>query len=104
MTWYERIIAAHTAVTDSVSHSARLASDRYFVWQEDGSNDLAGDNGHGETAVTGTTDLYTKQEFDPWADALGESLSSYGISWTLDNVQYEEDTGFYHYEWLWEVP
>ena len=104
MTWYERIIAAHTAVTDSVSHSARLASDRYFVWQEDGSNNLAGDNGHGETAVTGTTDLYTKQEFDPWADALGESLSSYGISWTLDNVQYEEDTGFYHYEWLWEVP
>ena len=54
--------------------------------------------------MTGTTDLYTKQEFDPWADALGESLSSYGISWTLDNVQYEEDTGFYHYEWLWEVP
>lgn len=104
MTWYEQIIAAHTAVTDSVSHSARLASDRYFVWQEDGSNDLAGDNGHGETAVTGTTDLYTKREFDPWADALGESLSSYGISWTLDNVQYEEDTGFYHYEWLWEVP
>lgn len=104
MTWYERIIAAHTAVTDSVSHSARLASDRYFVWQEDGSNDLTGDNGHGETAVTGTTDLYTKQEFDPWADALGESLSSYGISWRLDNVQYEEDTGFYHYEWLWEVP
>lgn len=104
MTWYERIIAAHTAVTDSVSHSARLTSDRYFVWQEDGSNDLAGDNGHVETAVTGTTDLYTKQEFDPWADALGESLSSYGISWTLDNVQYEEDTGFYHYEWLWEVP
>lgn len=104
MTWYERIIAAHTAVTDSVSHSARLASDRYFVWQEDGSNDLAGDNGHGETAVTGTTDLYTKQEFDPWADALEGSLSSYGISWRLDNVQYEEDTGFYHYEWLWEVP
>lgn len=104
MTWYERIIAAHTAVTDSVSHSARLASDRYFVWQEDGSNDLSGDNGHVETAVTGTTDLYTKQEFDPWADALGESLSSYGIPWTLDNVQYEEDTGFYHYEWLWEVP
>lgn len=104
MTWYERIIAAHTAVTEAVSHSARMQSDRYFVWQEDGRNDLAGDNGHGETAVTGTTDLYTKQEFDPWADALGESLSSYGISWTLDNVQYEEDTGFYHYEWLWEVP
>lgn len=64
-TWYERVIAAHRAVTDAVSHAVRLKSDRYFVWQEDGSHDLPGDNGHGETAVTGTTDLFTKSEFDP---------------------------------------
>ena len=68
-----------------------------------GSNDLPADNGHAEGAVTGTTDLYTKIEFDPWADALGESLSAYGIAWELSSVQYEEDTGFYHYEWAWEV-
>lgn len=103
MTWYETIIAAHTAVTDAVSHTLRLKSDRYFVWQEDGSNDLPADNSHAEGAVTGTTDLYTKMEFDPWADALGESLSAYGIAWELSSVQYEEDTGFYHYEWAWEV-
>lgn len=103
MTWYETIIAAHTAVTDAVSHTLRLKSDRYFVWQEDGSNDLPADNSHAEGAVTGTTDLYTKVEFDPWADALGESLSAYGIAWELSSVQYEEDTGFYHYEWAWEV-
>ena len=103
MTWYERIITAHTAVTDSVSHSARLASDRYFVWQEDGSNDLAGDNGHGETAVTGTTDLYTKQEFDPWRAALEQSFDAALLVWKLNSVQYEEDTGFWHYEWAWEV-
>lgn len=103
MTWYETIIAAHTAVTDAVSHTLRLKSDRYFVWQEDGSNDLPADNSHAEGAVTGTTDLYTKMEFDPWADALGESLSAYGIAWELSSIQYEEDTGFYHYEWAWEV-
>lgn len=103
MTWYERIIAAHTAVTDAVSHSERLSSDRYFVWQEDGSNDLPADNGHGEHAVQGTTDLFTKMEFDPWADALGESLSEHGIAWAISSIQYEESTGFYHYEWSWEV-
>lgn len=103
MTWYETIIAAHTAVTYAVSHTLRLKSDRYFVWQEDGSNDLPADNSHAEGAVTGTTDLYTKMEFDPWADALGESLSAYGIAWELSSIQYEEDTGFYHYEWAWEV-
>lgn len=103
MTWYETIIAAHTAVTEAVSHSARMESDRYFVWQEDGSNDLPGDNGHGETAVQGTTDLYTKEEFDPWAEELGRQFDRYGISWELSSIQYEADTGFYHYEWLWEV-
>lgn len=103
MTWYERIIAAHRAVTEAVSHAARVKSERYFVWQEDGSNDLAGDNGHGERAMTGTTDLYTKQELDPWADALGESFDAHGIAWVLNSVQYEADSGFYHYEWVWEA-
>ena len=86
-----------------MSHAARVKSERYFVWQEDGSNDLAGDNGHGERAMTGTTDLYTKQELDPWADALGESFDAHGIAWALNSVQYEADTGFYHYEWVWEA-
>ena len=58
MSWQETIIAAHTAVTGAVSHAQRLQSDRYFVWQEDGSNDLEAGNGHGERAMTGVTDLY----------------------------------------------
>lgn len=103
MSWQERIIAAHLAVTDQVSHGQRMKSSRYFVWQEDGSNDLAAGNGHAERVVTGTTDLFTKREFDPWADALGESLSGYGIAWYLSSVQFEEDTGFWHTEWVWEV-
>lgn len=39
----------------------------------------------------------------PWAEELGEALSSHGIAWYLSGVQYEEDTGFFHYEWVWEV-
>lgn len=103
MSWYERIIKAHRTVTDAVSHRKRLKSERYFVWQEDGANDLETDDAHGEQAVTGTTDLFTKQEFDPWVEELGESFSSHGIAWYLESVQYEEDTGFFHYEWAWEV-
>ena len=103
MTWYEPIIAAHTAVTQAVSHGRRLKSSRYFVWQEDGSNDLEANNGHAEGAVQGTTDLFTKQEFDPWAEALEQSFNLRGIAWYLNSAQYEEDTGFWHYEWVWEV-
>lgn len=103
MKWYERIIAAHLTVTEEVSHGERLESERYFVWQEDGKNDLMADNSHAEQAVTGSTDLYTKEEFDPWADALGEALSAAGIAWTLVGTELETDTGFWHHSWDWQV-
>ena len=103
MTWNEKIIAAHTAVTDQVSHMVRLSSERYFVWQEDGRNDFVADGIHVETAVTGTTDLFTRQEFDPWAAAFESSLEAHGIAWSFSSFQREDDTGFLHYEWNWEV-
>lgn len=105
MKWYERIIACHTAVTDAVSHCARMKSDRYFVWQEDSRNDLVVGDRHAEKAVEGTTDLYTKQEYDPWADEFEAALDADGcIVWRLNSYQYEEETGFHHYEWVWQVP
>ena len=73
--WYEKIIAAHLDVTDQVSHIERIKSDRYFVWQEDGESVLAADDIHAECAITGTTDLFTKQEFDPWVDAFGDAVA-----------------------------
>ena len=103
MSWSDTIIRAHTAVTEAVSHGQRMKSDRYFVWQEDGANPLMANNGHSEGAVTGTTDLFTKRELDPWAEALGRSFDQAGIAWYLNSVQFEEDTRFWHWEWVWEV-
>ena len=104
MTWYEKIIKAHTDVTNQVSHGGRLKSDRYFVWQEEGSADLVADNVHAEKAVSGSTDLFTKQEFDPWKGAFEASLDAVaGLSWELNSIQFEPDTGFWHYEWKWEI-
>lgn len=103
MKWYETIIAAHKAVTDQVSHGGRLKSKRYFVWQEDGSNDLEADGQHIETAVTGTSDLFTTREFDPWCRELEKALDAAGIAWRRNSVQFEADRGIWHYEWRWEV-
>lgn len=104
MSWYEKIIAVHLKVTDQVSHSEHMQSDRYFVWQEENQTDLISDNRHGESIVTGSTDLFTKQEFDPWKAAFEAALNdSPYISWNLESIQYEEETGFYHFEWLWRV-
>ena len=104
MSWVDKIIAAHTAVTDQVSHRVRLKSERYFVWQEDGANDFVADGRHCAGAITGTTDLFTKQEFDPWVETFETSLNNcQGLAWMLNSIQYDEDTGFTHYEWVWEV-
>ena len=101
--WALTLIAALKSVTDAVSHRKRLKSTRYFVWQEDGANDLAGDGGHAEGAVTGTLDLYTKLEFDPWVTAMNAALTNAGIAWSLVSIEVEEDTGFTHYSWDWEA-
>ena len=103
MSWKERIIAVHTAVTDQVSHAKRLNSDRYFVWQEEGSDDLMLNGRHAERGQSGTTDLYTKMEFDPWKRQFEDAMTAVGIVWRHNSTQYEEDTGFFHYEWVWGV-
>ena len=103
MSWEEKIIAAHLAVTDQVSHAKRLNSDRYFVWQEEGGDDLMLNGHHAERGQNGTTDLYTKQEFDPWKRQFEDAMTAAGIVWRHESTQYEEDTGFFHYEWVWGV-
>ena len=103
MAWYEKIVTAHTAVTNQVSHGGRLKSTRYFVWQESGRTDLEADEKHAEKTVSGTTDLFTKREFDPWAAALEAQFDLAGIAWRLNSVQFEEETGFWHTEWAWTV-
>lgn len=103
MAWQDTIKAAHLAVTDEVSHYWRLKSDRYFVWAEDGVNDLEADNMHSERAITGTTDLYTKIEDDPWREQIEAAFEAAGIAWYRNSVQYEDETGYIHTEWVWEV-
>lgn len=103
MEWHEKIIAVHLSVTDQVSHAEHMKSDRYFVWQEDGANDLEADGLHVERAITGSTDLFTKQEFDPWKEQFEAAMEASGLPWSYNSFQYEEETGYYHYEWYWEV-
>lgn len=103
MTWNEKIIKAHLEVTDKVKHSEQMKANRYFVWQEDGENQMFANDRLSDSAVTGTSDLFTKQEFDPWKKLFEAALDKYGIAWYLNSVQYENETGFFHYEWVWEV-
>ena len=78
--------------------------EKYVVWTEDGENaSLHADNHKHEQKITGYVHLYTKTEFDPLADDIQDILDAEGLSWVLMTVDFESETGFIHYRWMWEV-
>ena len=64
---------------------------------------LTANGRHVEKAMTGTTDLFSKIEFDPWREQFEAALDAAGIAWRLDSVDFEVDTGFWHWSWRWGV-
>lgn len=74
----------------------------FIVWAEDGGEGLTTGNHIGEQAVTGTTDYYTKTENDSTIDSIQDAQNAVeGLWWSLNSVQYEEETGLIHFEWRW---
>lgn len=75
----------------------------YLVWAEDGANDFVADDKHLEMVYQGTIDLYTKNEDDPLMQSVPAALNGIPAAWYLNSVQFEDDTGLIHYEWVFEV-
>lgn len=97
--------ALYAALGSMVHHYYRPDGEaRSVVWQESGEdNSFHSDNYKTEQAIRGTVDYYTKEEFDPNADVIQSVLTNLGAAWSLESVQYEEDTKLIHFEWSWIV-
>lgn len=78
------------------------ASD-YGVWAEDSARAVWSDGKISEQSVQGTIDLFTKDDSQTPKATIQSALNSLDISWYLNSIQYESDTGFIHYEWVFEV-
>ena len=92
-------------VTPNVYHyHAANQPDIYIVWAEDteGNSGYA-DNKKTNQVIQGTIDYFTKIEFDTNFEVIQEKLNSIDIAWKLNSIQHEEDTGYIHYEWVWEM-
>ena len=91
-------------VTPDVSHyHAQNKPDKYIVWAEDGQKgSLYGDNQMTEQVIQGTIDYFTKQEYDPNVKKIQKALNDNEISYRLNSIQREEETGYIHYEWIFE--
>lgn len=101
----DRIKTALLNVTSNVAHYHQLnACLPYLVWAEEGGiGDLWADNRHTSSMVRGTVNYFTLDEKDGGKERTEEALSSVGASWFLNSVQYEQDTGIIHFEWVWEL-
>lgn len=75
----------------------------YCVWAEDGAIALRSDNRTGDQGFGGYAHLFTLTENDPLVRKIQAAFNNVGISWSLEAVQYEDDTGYIHYTWGWEV-
>lgn len=97
-----------TVDATAVYHYQRPAREnlkRYIVWAEESeTNSLMLGNHKAEQQISGTVDLYTATEFDTWADDIQEALDALEcVTWELDSVQYEDETGLIHYAWTFTV-
>lgn len=106
MTTLNTVKNALLTVMGKVYHYAppQNAAGAYIVWAEDSQGDTVwADEQMREQAIQGTIDYYTKTENDPNVQSIQNALNDAGISYRLNSVQYEQDTKYIHYEWVFEA-
>lgn len=74
----------------------------YGVYFCDGQDALATSAGPAsEIMLTGTVDFFTKDKTLTPKNAIEAALNGTGCFWKLESVQFEEVSGYIHYEWSW---
>lgn len=101
----EKVMNALLTVTENVGHyTAWDDSDQYIVWAEDSETEsLQTDNYKPAHTIEGTIDYFTRTEDDENIEKIPKALNDARIWWRLNSVQYEDETRFIHYEWLFRV-
>ena len=92
-------------LSENVFHYEAVGrSDQYIVWSEDSEGgNLNADDQKELQVIQGTIDLFTKMEGDPLFKKIQKTMNENEISWRLNSVQYEEETGYIHYDWVFEI-
>ena len=93
--------AALAQVTTACHYWRPNLAPPFLVWAEESSEDFFANGRNAEQKIAGTVDFYTKTEFDPTIDAIQEKMEEIGLTYTIDSVQYEDETNLIHYSWNW---
>lgn len=71
----------------------------YGVWREYSGEDLEADNVHAEQGTRCYVHLFTRDDSSAPRRKVEAALTSLRAAWRLESTQYEEDTGYIHFEW-----
>lgn len=72
----------------------------YGVYAEDEADDFLADGEHTENALQCAVDLFTRTEGKVPRETIEAALAALNAPWYLNTIQYEDDTGYIHYEWI----
>ena len=75
----------------------------YGVYAEDGEQTIWADGHRRDFSLTGTVDYFTRDDSKTPRETIEAALNGIDIAWYLNSIQYESDTGYIHYEWVFEV-
>lgn len=92
-------------LTKNVFHyEAFGVTDNYIVWAEENETKATyADDKKIMQSLTGTVDLFSTDEYSPLVKQIQDLFNDNYISWRLNSIQYEKETGLTHWEWVWEV-
>lgn len=74
----------------------------YIEYGIDGENQKKADNHVIERLESGYIDLFTKTDDDPLIKDVSAALDAAEVSFYLNSVQFEEETGLLHFEWRFD--
>ena len=78
--------------------------DAYMVWSENMIDSFRAGGFQAETITHGTLDLFTRDDTQTQRLKVEKELNKIdGFAFALESIQYEEETGFIHFEWYWSM-
>ena len=96
-----KLVEALEATGYAFAHHAwsNAPSGDYGTYQEYSGADLMADDVHAERGTICYVSYFTRDDTATPRTTIESALNSLRIPWVLNTIQYENDTGYIHYEW-----
>ena len=101
----EKLCAALLSVSDNVYpfSAPKAAGVPYILYAVEAESARWTDDRPDMQVMPGTIDLYCKSDKCPLIRDIPRVLADADVSFYLNSVQHEDETGLLHYEWVFEV-